>query len=128
MLATPSKVTMVSTCAGALRRILMCAWREIREAIAAGATGPAMAPFMDGKLPAHTEANNAHAGAYGIAQKRAKYLQLIGLDYMHVMVVKALESQLAIVLKKVLQSHKLKTTVNNQASVFHTAVPAKGLP
>ena len=105
-----------------------CVVREIREAIAAGATGPAMAPFMDGKLPPHTDATSTHSGDYGIVQRRAKYLQLIGLDYMHVMVVKALELQLAIVLKKVLQSHKLKTTVNNQASVLHTAVPAKGLP
>ena len=59
---------------------------------------------MDGKLPAHTEANNARGGAYGIAQKRAAYFQLLGLDHMHVMLVKALESQLAMVLKKAVQN------------------------
>ena len=97
-----------------------------REAIAAGASDAAAAPFMDGKLPAHTEANNVHAGPYGVVQKRAQYLQLLGLDSMHIMIVKELESRLAIVLKKVVQSPELKTTVSNQASAVHTAVPARG--
>ena len=100
--------------------------REIREAIAAGGSGPAAAHFTDGKLLAHTEANNAHDSAYGIAQKRAEYFQLLGLDSMHVMIVKALELQLAMVLKRVAQTPELETTVSNQASAVHTAVPGKG--
>ena len=73
----------------------VCAVREICETITAGggSGSAAAAPFLDGKLPSHTEANNAHDGAYGIAQKRAEYFQLLGLDVMHVMLVKALESQ-----------------------------------
>ena len=85
-----------------------CAVREIREAIAAGASDAAAAPFMDGKLPAHTEANNVHAGPYGIVQKRAQYLQLLSLDSMHIMIVKELESQLAIVLKRIARTSELK--------------------
>ena len=67
-----------------------CVVREIREAIAARGGGPAAAHFMDGKLLAHTEADNAHAGPYGIAQKQAQYFQLLGLNNMHVMIVKEL--------------------------------------
>ena len=75
--------------------------REIREAIAAGGGSSAAIPFKDGRLPSHTEADNAHHGSYGIAQRRAEYFQLLGLDSMHIMLVKALESQLATVLKRV---------------------------
>ena len=70
--------------------------------------------------------NNAHSSSYGIAQKRAAYFQLLGLDVMHVMLLKALESQLAVVLKRVARTPELKTTVSNQASEVHKAVPAKG--
>ena len=107
----------------------MCAVREIHATIAAGGGGgvAAVVPFLDGKIPSHTEANNAHYGLYGIAQERAAYFQLLGLDVMHVTLIKALESQLAIVLKKIARTSELKTTVNNQASEIHTAVPAKGL-
>ena len=68
--------------------------REIRAAIAAGnGSGEAAAtPFLDGKLPSHTESDNAHSLAYGIAQKRAEYFELLGLDVMHVMLFRALES------------------------------------
>ena len=72
---------------------------KIREAITAGGGGPAAAHFMDGKLPAHTEADNVHTGPYGIAQKQAQYFQLLSLNNMHIMIVKELESQLAMVLK-----------------------------
>ena len=101
--------------------------REIREAIDAGGGNSAAIPFKDGRLPAHTEADNAHHGAYGIAQRWAEYFQLLGLDSMHIMLVKALESQLAAVLKRVVQTPELKVTVANQASEVHAAVPAKGL-
>jgi len=102
--------------------------REIRAAIAAGnGSGEAAAtPFLDGKLLSHTESDNAHGLAYGIAQKRAEYFQLLGLDVMHVMLFRALESQLAVVLKRVARTPELKTTVSNQASEVHKAVPAKG--
>ena len=40
---------------------IFSAVREIHEAITAGGSGPATAHFMDSKLLAHTEANNAHA-------------------------------------------------------------------
>ena len=46
---------------------------------------------------------------------------------MHIMLVKALESWLATVLKRVAQMPQLKTTATNQASEVHAAVPGKGL-
>ena len=61
-----------------------------------------------------------------LSRARAEYFQLLGLDSMHIMLVKALESRLAIVLKRVAQTPELKTTVSNQASEVHTAVPARG--
>jgi hypothetical protein len=69
--------------------------REIRESIAAGKGSgeAAAAPFLNGKLPSHTESNNAHGGAYGIAQERAAYFQLLGLDVMHVMLLRARSSR-----------------------------------
>ena len=81
---------------------------------------------MDSKLPAHTEADNVHASPYGIIQKCMQHFQLLSLNNMHIMIVKELKSQLTMVPKKVVQSPELKTTVSNQASVVHTAVPAKG--
>ena len=102
----------------------VCVVHKICKAIAAGGgtASDAAVPFLDGKLLSHTLANNAHDGAYGITQRKAEYYQLLGLDTMHVMLVKALESQLTIVLKKVAQSPELKTTVGNQATEMHTAV------
>ena len=99
--------------------------REIRAAIAAGGGGSAAIPFKDGRLPSHTEADNAHYGSYGVVQRRAEYFQLLGLDSMHIMLVKALESRLATVLKRVAQTPRLKTTVAKQASEVHAAVPGK---
>ena len=46
---------------------------------------------------------------------------------MHIMLVKVLKSQLATVLKRVMQTLELKTTVANQSSEVHAVVPAKGL-
>ena len=46
---------------------------------------------------------------------------------MHIMLVKALKSQLTTVLKRVMQTPELKTTVANQALEVHAAVPAKWL-
>ena len=65
-----------------------------------------------------------HNSPYGIIQKRAEHFQLLSLDTMHIMLVKALKSQLTIMLKRVTQTPELKTMVSNQASEVHTAVPA----
>ena len=65
-----------------------CAVCEIHEAIAARGSGPATAHFMDGKLLAHTEADNVHASPYGISQKCAQYIQLPSLNNMHIMIMK----------------------------------------
>ena len=89
--------------------------REICEAITAGGSGSVTIPFKDIRLPSHTEADNVHHGSYGIAQRQAEYFQLLGLDSMHIMLVKVLKSQLATVLKRVVQMPELKTTVTNQA-------------
>ena len=99
--------------------------RFVRPSLPEAAVRPQL-PSWTVSFQSHTEANNVHAGPYGIVQKRAQYFQLLGLDSMHIMIVKELESQLAIVLKKVVQTPELKTTVSNQASEVHTAVPAKG--
>ena len=86
----------------------------------------AAALLEDGRLPSHTEADSAHHGSYGVVQRRAEYFQLLSLDSMHILLVKALESRLAAVLKRVAQTPRLKTTVANQASEVHSAVPGKG--
>ena len=99
---------------------------KIRKAITAGGGSSAAIPFKDSKLPSHSEADNVHNDSYGIAQRRAEYFQLLSLDSMHIMIVKALESQLTVVLKRIVQTPELKTTVANQASEVHTAVPGKG--
>ena len=99
---TPSTM---STCNGVPHRTPshMCAVREIHATIAAGggSSVAAVVPFLDSKILSHTEANNAHHSLYGITQEQAAYFQLLSLDVMHVTLIKALESQLTIVLKKI---------------------------
>ena len=81
----------------------MCAVCEIHATIAAGGGGgiAAIVPFLDGKILSHTEANNTHHSLYGIAQEQAAYFQLLSLDVMHVTLIKVLELQLTIMLKRI---------------------------